>query len=212
MSESEIPDPNELSFSPTITDTVVQAPVNKALIDKWIFLFNIPNAMRRLIADKTSKGNIIPNSVQFSLKTVNIPEIEVPAISQRYASGNLHVSSHSKNPFGPLNIGFDVDNEFKNWSTIYEWLNLLHDEKLAYPDPKRKIAKHINFESYWTNLAVIGLDEYNKVKIRFTFTQAFPTKIGGINYDYRQENKIDSTATFLFSQLYVDYPNVQLVK
>lgn len=212
MAESEIQDPNELSFDPNTISKVVQAPVNKALIDKWIFLFNIPQAMRKLINDKSAKGNIIPNSVQFSLKSVNIPDVEVPGISQRYASGNLHISSHSKNPYGPLTIGFDIDNEFKNWSTIYEWLNLLHDEKLAYPDPKRLIGEKIKFESYWTNLAILGLDEYNVVKIRFSFTQAFPTKITGINYNYTDDKKIDSSASFLFSQMIVDYPKISIIQ
>lgn len=197
-----------------MSSSIVQLPqsrLNKAVIDKWVFIFNIPKAMRRLISDKTGKGNIDTGAVQFSLKAVNVPDVTVQAISQPYGSGNLYVSSHAKDPFELLNIKFDIDNEFKNWSTIYEWLNLLHDEKYAIPDAKNKIDRKFGVESYWTTLGLLGLDEYNVVKIKFEFTQAFPTKITGINFDYTQAEKLDATAVFAFSQLHVSYPNKEVI-
>lgn len=187
---------------------IIQNSVNKTLVDKWVFVFNLPDALKKLRkSGVTGKGIIDLDSVQFTLKGVKIPDITVKAVSQRYASGNLYISSHSKDPFDLLVIRFDIDNTFANWMTIYEWLNLLHDEKEAYPDPHKMINERwAGVESYWTDLAILGLDEYNNTKIRFTFTQAFPTFISGINYDYTQDTRIDATANFAFSQIHVDYP------
>lgn len=190
---------------------VIQSRLNKALSDKWVLFFQIPTGLQKLVkTNLTGKGTIDLNALQYSLTGVHVPDITVKAISQRYASGNLYVSSHSKDPFDLLSVTFNVDNRWANWAVIYEWLNLLHDEKEAYPDPNNLIPTKFNLESYWTNLGLVCLDEANKVKIKFTFTQAFPTKITGINYDYTNTDEIKATANFAFSQIHVSYPETTI--
>lgn len=187
---------------------VIQSRLNKALKDKWVLIFQVPEGLQDLIKENlTGKDTLDLNALQYSLVSFNSPDITVKAISQRYGSGNLYVSSHSKDPFELLSIKFKVDNRYANWAVIYEWLNLLHDEKEAIPDPRNLMGKRLHVDTYWTNLALLCLDEYNNVKLQFTYTKAFPTKISGIDFDYTNTDEIEATVNFAFSQFHVTYPD-----
>lgn len=202
-----------MSEEGSTTQPIIQSRLNKTRIDKWVFLFNVPEPMKKMNAiNKIAKGNIDSNSIQFSLIGVSVPPITVKAISQRYASGNLYISSHSKEPFDLLKIRFNLDNRFANYMTIYEWLNMIHDEEEAYPDPKDLTGTHFGVKNYWTNVGVVGLDEYNVTKIMFTFTQAFPTQLGGWDFDYTKDEEIPCYANFAFSQFHVSYPEESVLK
>lgn len=188
---------------------VTNSRLNKTPIDKWILFFRVPEAMRQLVTDQTvGKGHINVDAVQMTIKSVTIPDVRVKAISQRYGADNLHISSHSRDAYELFTIKFDVSNDFSNWATFHEWMNLILDEKEAIPDPHNKINSQNIFksDSYWTNLGLLGCDEYNNVKIKFTFTQAFPTTVNGFQFDYTSDDKITSGASFAFSQLHVEYP------
>lgn len=188
---------------------VTNSRLNKTPIDKWILFFRVPEAMRQLVTDQTvGKGHINIDAVQMTIKSVTIPDVRVKAISQRYGADNLHISSHSRDAYELFTIKFDVSNDFSNWATFHEWMNLILDEKEAIPDPHNKINSQNIFksDSYWTNLGLLGCDEYNNVKIKFTFTQAFPTTVNGFQFDYTSDDKITSGASFAFSQLHVEYP------
>lgn len=194
---------------------IIQSPLNKTRADKWIFLFNMPQPLMRL--NKTtlniSKESVNKNSVQFALSKIKIPDITIKAISQRYASGNVYVSSHSKEPFPLLTFSFEINGDYTNYITLYNWLNLIHDEKLAIPDPNNLISKqdYFSLESYWTNVSAIGLDEYNKPKIQFIFSEAFPTSLNGFSYDYSQTGPIECSCAFAFAQMYTKIPDDKLI-
>lgn len=190
---------------------IIQSRLNKALDDKWVLFFQVPTALRKLIKENiSSKSTLDLNALQYSLTGLTTPDITVKAISQPYASGNLYVSSHAKDPFELLSVKFRIDNRYANWAVIYNWLNLIHDEKEAYPDPHNLIPSKFNLESYWTNLGLVALDEFNNVKIKMTFTQAFPTKISGLNFNYTDSKEMEATANFAFSQYLVSYPETKI--
>jgi hypothetical protein len=196
-----------MSEEDTISQPFIQSRLNKTRSDKWVFIFKVPEPMRSMNTIGTiAKGKIDSEAMQFSLIGCNIPSITVKGITQKYASGNLYVSSHSKDPFDLLTIKFTVDNRFANYVTIYEWLNMIHDESYAYPDPKNLTGTDFNFKNYWTNVGIVGLDEYNVPKIMFTFTQAFPTQLSGWEFDYTRDDEISCSAQFAFSQIHISYP------
>jgi len=106
-----------------------QSMLNKSRADKFLLVFDVPPILKEF-SKKFNQTNdsIIPDSVQFSIFGAAVPEITVPAVDNRYAGSTLYVSSHSKNPYPPVSIGFKIDNEYKNYWTMYSWLNLLHDQ------------------------------------------------------------------------------------
>lgn len=192
---------------------IIQSRLNKAINDKWIFIFNLPEPLKRYNAQRNvGQNKIDSSSVQFSLVAVNSPSKIVKAVSQQYATANLYVSSHVEQPYPMLEITYNIDNNYANYNTLYQWMNLIHDGDLAIPDPKNLIRKSVLMQDYKTNVALIGLDEYNKVKIRITYTGAFPTEVPGISFDYRKSNEIIQTAKFAFDQFIIDFPDEIIIK
>ena len=57
---------------------------------------------------------------------------------------------------------------------------------------------------YQTDLSLFGIDEYNKRKIEFKYTKAFPTTLGDISFSHRESGEIESSFSFAFSQMVVN--------
>jgi len=181
-----------------------QSVLNKSRADKFLLVFDVPPILKEF-SKKFNQDNkhIIPDSVQFSIFGTAVPEITVPAIENRYAGNTLYVSSHSKNSYPPVSVKFKIDNEYKNYWVMYNWLNLLHDQREGKYNA-REIQIDKNFQDYQVNLTIFGKDEFNNSRIKFTYTKAFPVSIDTIDYDYQNTDEIISGFTFVYSQLHTE--------
>lgn len=182
-----------------------QSILNKSRTDKFLLVFDIPPILKTFSQTRETAREevVIPDSVQFSIFGTLVPEITVPAIENRYAGNTLYISSNSKNSYPPVNVKFAVDNEYNNYWTIYQWLNLLHDEKEGRYNANNIVVDD-NFNDYQTNLTIYGLDEYDNKKIKFTYTKAFPTSIDALDYNYQESGEIVSGFVFVYSQMHVE--------
>jgi len=185
-----------------------QSMLNKSRADKFLLVFDVPPILKEF-SKKFNQTNtsIIPDSVQFSIFGAAVPEITVPAVDNRYAGNTLYVSSHSKSPYPPVSIGFKIDNEYKNYWTIYSWLNLLHDQYEGRYNVREINENNPDFQDYQTDLTIFGKDEFNNNRIKFTYTKAFPTTVDAINYSYTDADEITSGFTFVYSQLHTEVVN-----
>tara|TARA_R110000824_G_scaffold60345_4_gene161382 strand:- start:1447 stop:2037 length:591 start_codon:yes stop_codon:yes gene_type:complete len=192
-------------------NTMQQAMLNKSRADKFLLVFDVPPILRDINKNFTqdqSNTTLISDSVQFSIFGAAVPEITVAAQETRYAGSTLYVSSHSKDPFPPVTVNFNVDNEYKNYWVIYQWLNLLHDQyEGRYNQRELNLSKDPDFRDYQTNLTIFGKDEFNNNRIKFTYTKAFPTTIEAVNYNYQNADEITSGFTFVYSQLHTEVIN-----
>jgi hypothetical protein len=189
-----------------MVNTLPQSILNKSRVDKFLLVFDLPPILKTFsntLRSEEDGRSVKPDAVQFSIFGSMVPEITVPAIENRYAGNTLYVSSHSKNSYPPVNVKFNIDNEYNNYWVIYQWLNLLHDQKEG-----RYNAQNIqidgNFNDYQTDMTIYGLDEYNNKKIAFKYTKAFPTSINTIDYNYQESGEITSGFTFVYSQMHVE--------
>jgi len=183
-----------------------QSILNKSRADKFLLIFDVPPILKDPRFSSKFKSDdltIVPDSVQFSIYGTAVPEIVVPAVENRYAGNTLYLSSHSKNSYPPVSVKFKIDNEYKNYWVLYNWLNLLHDQREGRYNA-REINVDKNFADYQTNLTIKGKDEYNNDRIKFTYTKAFPTSIDSIDYDYQNTDEIVSGFTFVYSQLHTE--------
>ena len=188
-------------------NTMQQSVLNKSRADKFLLVFDIPPILREFNTKfKQSNTSIISDSVQFSIFGTAVPEITVPAVENRYAGNTLYVSSHSKNSYPPVSVKFNVDNEYKNYWVIYQWLNLLHDQYEGKYNAREINSNDSseNFKDYQPNLTIFGKDEFNNSRIKFTYTKAFPTTIDTIDYNYQNADEISSGFTFVYSQLHTE--------
>lgn len=184
------------------TNLYQQSVLNKSRVDKFKLVFQLPNSLKKINKHQDRKNaTVMQDSLQFSIYGTVVPAITVPALEIRYSGSTLYNSTHSKNPYPPVTINFTIDNEYNNYWVIYKWLDLLHNEYTGLFDADDLIDDDV-FKDYQTDLTVYGLDEYDNEKIKFTYTKAFPTEIGGINFSYRDSSEIESSFTFVYSQMH----------
>lgn len=184
------------------TNLYQQSVLNKSRVDKFKLVFQLPNSLKKINRHQDRKNaTVMQDSLQFSIYGTVVPAITVPALEIRYSGSTLYNSTHSKSPYPPVTINFTIDNEYNNYWVIYKWLDLLHNEYTGLFDADNLIDDDV-FKDYQTDLTVYGLDEYNNEKIKFTYTKAFPTEIGGINFSYREAGEIESSFTFVYSQMH----------
>jgi hypothetical protein len=185
-------------------NTYRQSSLNKSRADKFRLVFQVPAALRKINKrQERSNDSIIENSLQFAIYGSIVPPISVPAIQIRYAGSTLYNSSHSKEPFPPVTVSFTIDNEYNNYWVIYKWLDLLHNEKTGLFDQNSLTDDGI-FNDYQTDISIFGLDEFDNQRIEFKYVKAFPTTLGDITYNYREGGEIESSFTFVYSQLHTE--------
>jgi len=184
-----------------------QSSLNKSRVDKFRMVFTIPLALRKINKrSERSTNTLKEESMQLSIYGTIVPEIVVPALLVRYTGSTLYTSTHQKSPYPAVTVKFTVDNEYNNYWVIYKWLNLLHDEKTGTFDKTNLIGDDV-FLDYQTDISIYGLDEYENNRIKFTYTKAVPTAVGEIKYNYREAAEIESSFTFVYSQLHTELLN-----
>ena len=190
------------------TNSMQQAILNKSRADKFLLIFDIPPILKEF-NKKFNQNNlsIISDSVQFSIFGTAVPEITVPAVETRFAGSTLYVTSHGKNPYPPVSVKYNIDNEYKNYWVMYQWLNLLHDQYEGRYNAREINEYDPDFQDYQTDLTIYGKDEFNNNRIKFTYTKAFPTTVDTIDYNYQTPDEIASGFSFVYSQLHTEVIN-----
>ncbi len=178
----------------------LQSVLNRAAHDKFILVLDIPKGLKKL-ALENDMYSIDP--LQLSVYGTVVPPIAVPAIPMPYAGQTVHISSHTRPPYEPLTVNFIIDNKFHSYWILWQWLQLLNSARDSIYTGTQ-IDQNSMLE-YQTNMTIFGMQEYNKKSIEFTYTSCFITNLGGIEYNYQSgESVINSSATFYFSQLYMN--------
>lgn len=164
-------------------------------------VLTLPQVLRDMASKfDRSPQSISPDTLQFSIFGAISPSIEIPPINTRYAGQTLAHSSHARTTYEPNTVNFTVDNRFNNYWVIYTWLSLLNNDITGVYDNDEKTSKGPNFE-YRANISVFALDEYNKKVAEFVYTDAFPIALGGIDYNYRNGEEVETSFTYSYSQL-----------
>jgi hypothetical protein len=183
-----------------------QSPFNKTRKDKFLLVLNFPDGLKD-ISKKITRSNesILPDTIQFSVYGAIVPDVEVPVLNVRYTGQTLAASSHARPPYPACTVNFTVDNRFNNYWTIYKWLDLLTSSEDGIVDKDNILVKNnrTDLMKYAANISIFALDEYDKRTVEFVYTNAFPTSLGGINFNNRDASEIETTFTFNYSRLLV---------
>ncbi len=186
-----------------------QSILNKSRLDKFVLIFSLPPALREINVRENSarnSNNVIEDKLQLSVYGAVVPELTVPSIQVPYGGSNLYQSAHAREAYPPVTVNFTADNEFNNYWVIYKWLNLMHDQKTGIYDDA-DLDPENQFNNYQTDMTLYGLDEYENKRIEFTYTKAFPVTLGNLEYNYRTSEEIESSFTFVYSQLHTKLLN-----
>ncbi len=188
------------------TIPTVQAILNKASADKFRMILNLPPILQSLNTSnqKDRSGNTVNlNALQFSVYGTVVPASYVPHVELRFGGQTAKATSYARPSYPNINVGFAVDNGFRNYFVMWKWLQLLNDEKKSIYNANDydTLVKIPHFQQYKTDLSVIAKDEYNKDVARFDYSNCFITRLEGIEYNNQNPEQIESKFEFAFGQL-----------
>ena len=188
------------------TIPTVQAILNKASTDKFRMVLNLPPILQGLNSsnqkDRTG-ATVNLNALQFSVYGTVVPASYVPHAEVRFGGQTAKVTSYSRPSYPNINVGFAVDNGFRNYYVMWKWLQLLNDERkgIYNLNDYDTLIKIPHYEQYKTDLSVFAKDEYNKEVAKFTYSNCFITRLEGIEYNNQNPEQIESKFEFAFGQL-----------
>jgi len=183
---------------------VKQSILNKNRKDKFLLVLNLPDVIKGI--NKTDQADrdstyVNQDALQYSIYGTVVPDTSIPAVELGFAGQVVPVTSYNRPAWAPITVNFTVDNMFSNWWVLWKWLDLINDSYKGTFNAKGLKDPNWKFDdSYTTNVTVFGLDEYNRQKIQFDYTHVLITGLGGITYNYRDPDQIESTFTFSFGQ------------
>lgn len=186
----------------TTNQPMNQSQFNKARSDKFIMVLDIPEALRAIDTREARANNLVDSkSITYSVFASQIPDVQVHDTEQKFSGQAFHFTSHHRPEYGNVTVKFTIDNQFKNYWVVYKWINILNNNKEGFFDAENLSIAESPFETYSTTATLFGLDEFDQKKIQFDFIGVVPVKLGGINYDYRTEDEIETYLEFSFSQM-----------
>ena len=192
-----------------------QAYLNKSRLDKFVLVFNLPDILKESKRKSMTEDADLQDQVQLSIHGTVVPAIKIPAVQANFGGQVLQASSFARPTYDDVSVEFNVDNRFKNYSTIWKWLQILNDSKQSTYDKDQlfkisdrgplkgtRSTQDLDYlKEYTTNMSLFAVDEYNKNIAQFTYIQAFPISLGEIRYSYQDANEITCTFSFSFSQM-----------
>jgi hypothetical protein len=192
---------------------MIQAPLNRARSDKFIMVLDLPKALKDLYDNVTGESfNAKP--IQFSIYGSPVPAVNVPPIDLPFGGQVYKASSGARPAYDPLTIKFLVDNGYKNYWALWNWLNLFNNTQTSSSDitttyngsqTNENLTKMNHpMSEYTASFTIYGLDEFNNKIISFLYTNAFPTSLSELQFNNQDPSEINSTVSFAFNQLRVD--------
>jgi hypothetical protein len=187
-----------------------QAILNKTRNDKFLMVLDVPKFLKTKY-DDVLRTSYKADKIQYTTFGSPIPQVAVPSIDVPYDGQVYKTSSMSRPAYQPLNVKFFIDNGYKNYWIIWQWLNLFNDAQDS--------SSMIHLETFSKNVTpklkhpmseltstftIYGMDEYNKKIISFTYTHAFPVSLSEINFSHQDPSEITCVAGFAFNQLRVN--------
>jgi hypothetical protein len=189
----------------TCENPTQQSVLNRSSKDKFLLVLNLPQVLKK---QSITDSSIDIDPLQISVHGTIVPAVTVPPVEVRFGGQSYNVSGYSRPNYPPLTVNFIIDNKFRNYWVLWKWMSILNSptgsmytgtapELETYKD---RINSGIDTE-YQSDFSIFSLNEYNQKSVEFTYRNAFITGLGAINYSYRDEGIIESTAEFQFSQL-----------
>ena len=184
--------------------------LNKSRVDKFLLVLTLPNILKASNSPIRSNTTFNLDAINFSVYGTIVPRIEVPSIEARFGGSTIQMSSHSRPTYAPIQLNFNVDNNFNNYWAIFWWLNALRDQNegtYGIVDVSDNFTKIANLPDYSVDFSIYGLDEFKNPVVQFTYKSAFPTSLSEIRYDYQKAEEIPCMVEFAFHDMLVQLVN-----
>ena len=128
-------------------------------------------------------------NTEYFVTSFSIPDISSTPIETRFR-GVISYESGEPRQFGDLSIRFAIDEDMKNYTEIYNWLE----------SNSNKDATSGQMEKHDMILSV--LSSHNTVTKQFQFKNAFPTTIAGVEFNTQNTDieYLQADVTFRYTE------------
>lgn len=139
--------------------------------------------------------------VQYFCTRASIPDITLGAVDLENQFIRLPIPG-DKLTFGQLDLSFQIDEDMKNFTEVYDWMITL-----GYPDNFQQRAVHqrtnqktVSNETVYSDASLIVLTNQYKPNIEIKFVDIYPTSLSTLDFNV-QESDIEyltGTASFAY--------------
>ena len=146
----------------------------------------------------------MPN-VEFFIQTINIPSIQSGPAELQSTLKTLY-NIPDRLVYSDLEMTFIVDENMENYREILSWLEGMGSPQARGDQYRAKLAE---VGSFYSDITIIVRNSSKNPNLKFTFTNAFPTALGQIEFDVKQTEVTYATldATFRYDSFAVELIN-----
>ena len=137
-------------------------------------------------------GRIKPDEFILNVHGCNLPGVELGSKDLRWQGGVTHIPD-AVSSWAALTVNFVVDEDLTNWTTIFNWIMLMHNNKDKY------VATLAS--EYSTDAMLVLTDNWKKPLLKFQFIKLWPTSLAECQLSYRSgEQLLESSITFKYDR------------
>lgn len=184
------------------SNSIKQALLNKARIDKFVMVMNLPPCLQTVIDnEQINNEKISSKALFFAVSGAGVPTQKIPAAEARFSGQSMKLTSHSRPAWDETTVTMTIDNQFANYWAVDRWLNVLNDQRESSYGLGGNIETG-RLPEYSTDFSIFALDEFDQTLVEFKYKNCFPTTLGEIRYSYKDITEIEAPISFAFSQVY----------
>jgi len=109
-------------------------------------------------------------NTEFFITSFTIPDVSISPVEIRYRN-TISYESGEPRAFGDLSLRFAIDEDMKNYTEIYNWL----ESNSTVGKDKGQIEQH--------DMILSVMSSHNNVNKQFQFRDAFPTSLSGVEFN-----------------------------
>ena len=128
-------------------------------------------------------------NTEYFITSFTIPDITISAVETRYRNA-ISFESGEPRAFSDLSFRFAIDEDMKNYTEIYDWI----EENSLNGVNKGQVARH--------DMILSVMSSHNNVNKQFQFKDAFPTSLGGVEFNSQSTDVeyLQADVTFRYNE------------
>lgn len=177
-------------------DDTPQSMFNGKTNDRFKIIITLP----KILKNQTNKSYFSDDDrIIISALTIPTPNMAVPSIPISYLGRTVNITSTQHLPYDPVSITYRIDSKFINYSILFNWLNLLSDQKTG-----EYAGCEGDLDEYSTDIQIWALDEFDNdlVVAEWVYEKAFITELNGNEWSFvGGASKMIGSFSFAFTKV-----------
>ena len=133
--------------------------------------------------------------------TLNIFGTVVPSLTldvdPRNWQGGKAFTDTGELTYGPWNVEFTIDSEFRNWKVLYNWIMRVNNNEDDYGEVR---GKELTIDA-----TLLVMNNYRNPSLKIRFHDIWPYELGDVSFSKRDtEDDLICNATFMYDKYEID--------